>query len=160
MNYLSHLEKRGITARIVDGSLRLSPREKVTDKVRDVVREKKEDIIAELKASHRQAMIDQAESFETRILAALESDRIDQAQAEDQLTYIYRLTATSVAVQGPCDCGEVLLHKQPADPLSLPLLCYRCHVPVFGAEYFLASEAAAAAPVGATDDLSHSRQWL
>lgn len=172
MSYLPHLQKRGIHAWLLDGQLLLWPRESITPKIRDVVRANKASVIAEIEEElrhHQARMIDQAEELEQRILALLDCGRINQTNAEERLTYIFRLTASTPAPHPPCSsCGEVLLWCFPeetraalAPEKKLPLLCYKCHPPESGwVRFFLADENAPQPAMQEQENLEHIGGWL
>lgn len=145
--YLENLLKRGLTTFDVGGRIALTPKKLITDRIRTVVSQHSAEILDELRA-HQARMIAQAEELERRILSLLDACRITQEDAEERLTYLFRLTATTPAPAPPCQCGEVLLWCFPEEALvafapdkKLPLLCHKCHPPKSGqARYFLADE--------------------
>lgn len=172
MNYLPHLEKRGLRVWLLDGQLILWPKERLTSKIREVVRANKTSVIAEIEEElqqHQARMIAQAEEIEGRILALLDAGRISSRDADEKLTYIFRLTATTPAPFPPCSsCAEVLLWCFREETLvalapekNLPLLCYRCNPPKDGwVRFFLADEDAPQGAPAQPENLEHTGGWL
>lgn len=171
MNYIPHLEKRGLKAWLINGQLFLWPKENITPKIREVVRANKTSVISEVESAlenHQTRMIDQAEKLEERVLALLASGRITPVDADDKLTYLFRLTATTPSPFPPCaSCGEVLLWCFREETLvalapekNLPLLCYRCNPPKDGWVRFFLADEDAPQPATKTEDLEHKGGWL
>lgn len=165
MTPLESLHRRGYLVTLLsDERLHIVPS---LNGLKEKVARHKAAIVDELR-QHQARMIAQAEELELRILAALELDRITSQDAEDKLSYIFQLTATTPAPFPPCDCSEVLLWCHPEEMAAvaapekrLPLLCYRCHPPKDGcARFFLADESAPATARRAADDLEHTEGWM
>lgn len=125
MKHLEALHRRGYSVREEDGKLVIRPRP--SPGLVDMIRNVKEDVLAELEA-HRQECIRMVEEIEQQVL----DSKIPVDEAVQLLVHAFTITASAPTAHPACDCGENLLWSYPDDTATtakLPPLCSRCYPP-------------------------------